>query len=106
MPSGVASGPYCPTVSSDGDIQAGHTLWHPATTIQEIRSFTVFVRLPPTLRFCDSVHTNQETSDIYQAPRARNYSHVICVIFPQLYDPHFTSGETETQRGYIRWALS
>lgn len=89
MSSGVGSGPHCSTVSSDRDIWVRHT--NPAMIIQEIQSFIVPVSLPPTPRFCDSLHTNQEDTDIYWAACAGIFPHVIYVILSQLHVPHFTN---------------
>lgn len=65
MSYGVGFGHRCPTVSSNGDIQAGHRTGDPVIIIQEVASHVVPVRLLPTLRCFDSLHTDQETT-IYE----------------------------------------
>ena len=83
MSCGVGSGHWCPTVSSNGDIRSGHRTGGRVIIIQEVASHVVSLRLLPTLRCFDSLHTDQETT-ICWAPCPRSFLYVICVISPQV----------------------
>lgn len=83
MSCGVGSGHWCPTVSSNGDIRSGHRTGYRVIIIQEVAIHVVPVRLLPTLRCFDSLHTDQETT-ICWASCPGSFLYVICVIFPQV----------------------